>query len=372
MTILIAAILLMGYALLPYAIYWYGTKYGKKQNKLKPLLAFPPISVVMSAYNEEANIERRLKNLKDCNYPDLEVIFVDDKSSDETVKLAERWLRQLKFNHRLLLNDERLGTSGSYNRAIKQASRDIIVVTDADVIFDENALHKLITRLMSSEYIGGVTGDLQPAPNSSKTTQRESHYRSIYGKMCDWESAIDSTFNFNGALMAFKTKAVHGVNQKNGADDANIAFEVINNGFRSVYELEAVVYEEIPESSKVQYAQKVRRARGLIETIITNGERLFQTNKPRPVAGFFMLRAWMILMSPSLLFLSASLFFISSLEHSLIAAILFVIILVLLSTTIPPTSSFIFNQIYLMVGLFSRGRDAQIWDSTTSMQKVEK
>ena len=103
--------------------------------------------------------------------------------------------------------------------------------------------------------------------------------------MCEWESALDSTYNFNGALVAFRSDRISRINDKLGADDANTAFEAIRKGYRAVYEKKAIVYEDIPQSFKIQYRQKTRRATGLIEATLSNLDLL---GKDTPFSRFFL------------------------------------------------------------------------------------
>jgi cellulose synthase/poly-beta-1,6-N-acetylglucosamine synthase-like glycosyltransferase len=350
--VLIIGALLLGISAVPYVVYLAGITWGKKQEVLMPLEQYPSISVVISAYNEQKNISDRLENLKACGYPDMEVIFVDDCSTDNTRYLAQETLDGLGFNYHLLFNDEQLGTSKSYNKAIAAATRETVVVTDADVMFKKDALHRIITRLMSSTTIGAVTGDLQPEQTPGETTELEYQYRSIYGRMCEWESAHDSTFNFNGALMAFKKQAVVRIDDKHGADDANIAFAAIRNGYRAVYEKDAVVYESVPESFTVQYKQKIRRATGLLEAMRENDDLVFT---PRKFSKFYFLRLWMYFISPS--------FFLVGLVLSIWLWIPVFILLVFTSFT----RAFILNQFYLLAGFLNTGKNVQVWESTSSM-----
>jgi cellulose synthase/poly-beta-1,6-N-acetylglucosamine synthase-like glycosyltransferase len=366
--LVVLAVIIGILGLFPYCVYTLGIMFGKKQDKLRLREDYPPISVVLSAYNESPNVEKRIQNLAECRYPDMEVIFVDDRSSDNTADRARYYLDTYNLNYRLILNPERMGVSQSYNNAIRQATRDIIVVTDADVSFKSDALHRLITRLLSYDSIGAVTGDLQPRPSTGTTTGLESQYRSVYGKMCSWESAHDSTFNFNGAIVAFRRGAVRWINQKVGADDANIAFEVIRNGYRAVYELDAVVYESIPASFKVQYKQKIRRATGLIESVLANKD----TGRVKPFATFYVLRAYMLMVSPTLVFLSSGLGLASV---ALAVDPLMMLIVAVVCWSIVMSSwfikSFFLNQIYLVMGLLNVGNNVQTWESTTSLNKKE-
>jgi cellulose synthase/poly-beta-1,6-N-acetylglucosamine synthase-like glycosyltransferase len=338
---------LLGISAVPYVIYLAGITWGKKQDILMPLEQYPPISVVISAYNEQKNVFERLKNLNACGYPDMEVVFVDDCSTDNTRYLAQEALDGLAFNYHLIFNDEQLGTSKSYNKAITAATREIVVVTDADVRFKQDALHRIITRLMSSTTIGAVTGDLQPEVVPGATAELEFQYRSIYGRMCEWESAHDSTFNFNGALMAFRKQAVASIDEKQGADDANVAFAAIRNGYRAVYEKNAVVYESIPESFTIQYKQKIRRATGLLEAMRANDD-LIRSNGT--FSHFYFQRMCMYFVSPA--------FFLVGLAISLW---LWIPVFVLLVFT-PFFRAFVLNQLYLLAGFLNMGKNVQIWE----------
>jgi cellulose synthase/poly-beta-1,6-N-acetylglucosamine synthase-like glycosyltransferase len=146
--------------------------------------------------------------------------------------------------------------------------------------------------------------------------------------------------------MAFKKQAVIRINDKQGADDANIAFATIRNGYRAVYEKEAIVYETIPTELKSQYRQKVRRAALLIDAIIANKDFI---NSNRPFAHFFTLRAWMYLISPAAFCIGGVIFF--------------PLILLVLPSSFART--FVINQFYLLQGLVrvvSKEERGLVWD----------
>ena len=285
--LLLFAFLLFFIALFPYLIYFPVSGLAKNPQKSLLLRIYPDISIIMSAYNEELVIVKRLANMKESHYPPerIEIIVVDDCSSDTTKNLAKSWLEQSGIKYQFIENRERLGTNRSYNLAISRAHYPVIVTTDADVFFDPDALGYLIGRLLSDEKIAAVTGELRPMPNANSTTLLEGVYRSFYGRMCEWESALDSTYNFNGALVAFRSDLITRINDKLGADDANTAFEAIRKGYRAVYEKRAIVYEDIPKSFKIQYRQKTRRATGLIEATLSNLDLL---GKKHLVFTFFL------------------------------------------------------------------------------------
>ena len=100
--------------------------------------------------------------------------------------------------------------------------------------------------------------------------------------MCEYDSQLDSTYNFNGPLIAFKKSAVPHIEDNIGADDANLALTCIANGYRAVYASDAIAYELQPISFRAQYHQKVRRADGLV-----NSTRLFCTTYHEKRAVFW-------------------------------------------------------------------------------------
>ena len=152
MLISLAALLLF-FSLIPYMVYFFGIYFGKKPARIAPLQNYPCISIIISAYNEEQVIGKRIANIKECHYPQerYELLLVDDCSSDNTKNLAKICLEQSGIDYRIIANAERLGPTRSYNSAIGKAKYPIVVTTDADVFFEPDALNHLIGRLLSDE-----------------------------------------------------------------------------------------------------------------------------------------------------------------------------------------------------------------------------
>ncbi len=362
-----SGIILFFIAIFPYIVYFIGIFSRKPAPPPDPPEDLPPITMIISAYNEEKVIPDRVRNLMGSSYPKGKValIFIDDFSSDRTSQVAQEALEGSGFRFQVLRNPERLGTNRSYNRAIQVAANPIIVTTDADVFFEPDALTRVVTRLLSSDSIVAVCGDLRPIPRETGTTAYESMYRRFFGRMCDWESRIDSTYTFNGALVAFRKDRVNRIDEKKGSDDANTAFEAIRRGYRAVYEISAVVYEYVPPDFPTQYRQKIRRAKRLIEATLANLDLL---GHRRPFSRFFYpMRILMYVVSPALFFAGLIL---TALGVLLLSPVLFLAIamafaLGLLVWRRNLFVAFTLNQFYLLAGLFNLPRETRIWESTT-------
>lgn len=370
MLIFIGLILLF-LSLIPYFIYLFGIVFGKKMNSIPLITDYPGISIIISAYNEESVVKARIENIAAIHYPkdSYEVIFIDDCSDDNTLQIARSVFGTTGISFTIISNQQRMGTNKSYNKAFPCAKHPIIVTTDADVFFNPETLRILLSRLCSDDSIAAVCGELQPMTDTDAQTARLEHaYRSLYGRMCSWESAVDSTYNFNGALVAFKKDRITRINDKKGSDDANTAFEAIRRGFKAIYELHAVVFEEIPPDFRSQYRQKTRRATRLIEATCANFD-LLRMNRAF-CRFFYPMRIFMVLFSPLLFFIGTIILCGGLLIQYTLILVFFTILLVLLRAIRKNNviEAFILNQWYLLVGLFQIGNDMKIWQSTSKKQ----
>lgn len=363
------AFLLILVAAFPYLYYLFGIRFGKKSKKTAVPDILPNLSIIISAYNESAVIKKRIENIALSDYPKekYKILFIDDCSTDDTGALAKEAFLENNISFEIFVNTERKGTNRSYNLAIKKALTDIIVTTDANKFFREDTLKILISGLLSDEKIAAVCAEVRPLPKSSSENLAgmESIYRSFYGRMCDWESAADSTYNFNGALVAFKKDIISSINERKGADDANTAFEAIRKGYRAVYEVDAVVFEKVPQNINKQYKQKIRRAKRLIEATLANTDLLKE--KRLFSRRFYPLRIMMYVFCPTLFFAGAILFlagvFLINPLWTFILIASGVLFLFFFRKNI--ISAFVLNQFYLVSGLLHLGKDMRVWESTS-------
>ena len=334
---------------------------------------FEDVSVIVSTYNEAEVIERKLDNISDLSYPKekIEVLVIDDASTDKTSELAKRKIVEKNLFGRVIRNKIRLGLNRSLNMAIKEAKHDLVCVTDSDVMLEKSSLQNAICVLRRFKEAGGVTGKIQPVFNGEGVAQQtESFYRKFYDKAMSSESAIHSAFPGNGPLIVFdKTKVKSVIPADYGSSDGNIAINIIKSGLRFIYVPNAIIFEPVPENLKQQKLQKVRRAQRLIQVFLNNRD-IFLNKK---FAGFgtriFPLKFLMLIVCPMLglaglaltigaILLSQSIILY---EISLISIAAFALLLLLNKSFRDGFSSFVFHQIYLVLGLGLSLRKSKYW-----------
>jgi len=127
-----------------------------------PLPRFPKVSVVVASYNAADTLRACLESLGKLNYPDYEMVLVDDGSTDATPQLAGQFP-----NVRCVRHERNLGLSAARNSGIAAAQGEIIAFTDADCRADEDWLYYLVSDLLNSEFAGVGGPNFLPPEDSA-------------------------------------------------------------------------------------------------------------------------------------------------------------------------------------------------------------
>ena len=137
-------------------IYYLLLQIFKKNDYLKDETYYPGITLIISTYNEEKCIRSKLQNTLELNYPSeiLQIVLADDGSTDKTIEIAN------EFEFVEILTLSRGGKTSAQNEAVKVARNEILVFSDANNIFNKDALKKLV-RNFADDRVGVVCGELQ-------------------------------------------------------------------------------------------------------------------------------------------------------------------------------------------------------------------
>ncbi len=127
-----------------------------------PLPRHPKVSVVVASYNGDRTLKTCLDSLEKLNYPDYEIILVDDGSTDTTPQIARLHPRVQYLRH-----EQNLGLSSARNTGIAAAAGDIVAFTDADCRADEDWLYYLVADLLNSDFAGVGGPNLLPPEDSN-------------------------------------------------------------------------------------------------------------------------------------------------------------------------------------------------------------
>ncbi|SRR6266568_46567 len=232
----------------------------------EPLRYLGPVSVIVPAFNESANIAATVRSLVACEYPWVEVIVVDDGSTDGTAEIVAR----LRLPGVHVIRQENAGKPAALNTGIRYARGDILVLVDGDTVFERDALAELVQPLLDPA-VGAVSGNTKVA-NRGGLLGRWQHLEYVMGfnldrRMFDLARAMPTV---PGAIGAFRRAAVQdvgGVSAQTLAEDTDLTMAVIRAGWRVVYNPDAIAWTEAPSALRQLWRQRYRWCYGTMQAM---------------------------------------------------------------------------------------------------------
>lgn len=237
----------------------------------------PLISVLIAAYNEQPVIARTLQAILASNYPHLEIVVVDDGSTDGT---AEEVMRHFGEDPRVrLLVQSNQGKGAALNQAIKAAQGDILVCLDADTLLAPEALARLV-RHFADERVGAVAGNIRVGnPETVLTTWQMIEYTISQNLDRRAGAVLNAVFVVPGALGAWRKQAIEqvgGYETDTLAEDMDLTWRVRIAGWRIENEPYAVAYTEAPTTLRAFLKQRFRWSFGTLQCLWKHRKALFR------------------------------------------------------------------------------------------------
>jgi cellulose synthase/poly-beta-1,6-N-acetylglucosamine synthase-like glycosyltransferase len=230
----------------------------------------PPISILISAYNEEKVIEKTIRNFLLCDYDKdkIEFIIGSDNSSDNTNEIINKLsgeIPALKF----FPFSERRGKANVLNDLVKHASSEILVFSDANTIYKKDALKELV-RHYEDDSIGGVSGKLSLIEHSeaSLSASQEKVYWDFETWLKEKEGQLGILIGANGGIYSIRKKYYNIIPSGYPImDDFFVSLKVLEQGKYFIYTSEAVAEEYVAPSVDVEFKRKVRNNSIMMSTI---------------------------------------------------------------------------------------------------------
>mgnify|MGYP000428854642 CR=1 FL=1 len=258
----------------------------KKQQTLSPFKEWPTISLIIAAYNEERVLAAKLVNSLTIDYPRerLEIIVASDGSTDATDQIASRFAAQ---GVRLLRLEGRQGKTAVQNAAAAEASGEILVFSDANALFDPDALRRLVAGF-ADPTVGCVEGRrVDFAATTSATVRTELTYRDWESKIKVWESRVLSCVGATGPIYAVRRSLYVPLNPAVISDFMEPLLIMCRHGKRQVFEPAAISREAVQDKMRDEFCRKVRIMTRCLNSLKKTPQVLnpFQN-------GWFALQVW--------------------------------------------------------------------------------
>ncbi|MBE0597369.1 MAG: glycosyltransferase family 2 protein [Desulfuromonadales bacterium] len=262
----------------------------------------PPVTILIAAFNEESCIAQTVRNKLALDYPSdrLQVVVVSDGSTDRT----EAEVRAIDDPRvRLLRQEPRAGKTAALNRAVSESGGEILVFSDANSLYRPDALRCLV-RSFADPQVGYVTGRMvYQAPEATAVEDGCSAYMRYENSLREAETAIGSVIGVDGGIDAVR-RHLYREMRPDQLPDFVLPLSVAAQGYRVIYEPEAVLTEASLHDSGDEYRMRVRVSLRALWALRDMRQLLSLRRHPlfawqlwshkllRYLAFFFLLTAW--------------------------------------------------------------------------------
>ena len=235
----------------------------------------PPVSVLIPAYNEESVIVYTINSVLESDYPKLEVIVVNDGSSDSTGELLDE---QFGRNPAVrVIHQPNRGKSAALSHALAEASSGIIVTIDADTSVEPDAVSKLVRHFVNPR-VGAVAGNVKVGNRISWLTRWQAlEYitsQNLEKRAFDLLNCIPVV---PGALSAWRAEAINncgGFSADTVAEDTDLTITIRRAGWKINYDEEAIGWTDAPESAAALVRQRFRWTFGTLQAFWKHSDTL--------------------------------------------------------------------------------------------------
>ena len=248
------------------------------------------VSIIVPCYNEQDVIVHSLKSIIAQTYPNIEILVVDDGSSDRTYELAKTFTFDNGHRSLQVLSKPNGGKSRALNFAIKRAKGNLICCVDADSKLDKFAVELLVQHFKDPQ-IAAVAGSVSVVNTDTFLTKLQSlEYIQGLNMVKNGQSYLKLVNIIPGPLGMFRKEAmqeVGGYSHDTFAEDCDLTLSLIAKGYKIDFEPDAIAHTEAPENLLDLLKQRYRWTRGILQAIKKNKQYLWNP-RTKPSISFVM------------------------------------------------------------------------------------
>jgi len=305
--------------------------------------SFPLISLIVPAFNEEIIIKNSIRSLIELDYPNYEIIVIDDGSTDKTLEEAKKF----ETSRVKVIHQRNQGKANALNNGIKNSKGEIIVTVDADTTLKKDSLKKISARFAKNSQVGAIAGNVKVIPeNSLLNIIQGTEYTIGINLVRKAQSMLGCVMLVPGPIAALKREAIENAgffSDDTFAEDFDITMKILKQGYKVEYEDKAISYTDAPKNLEDFMKQRRRWYRGMLQ-VLDKHRNLYLSKKHGLFGMFAVPNLWFDTISPILN--TALILF------ALIAGLLGGASMSILGLTV-------FFCVQLVIGIFAVGLDPQ-------------
>jgi cellulose synthase/poly-beta-1,6-N-acetylglucosamine synthase-like glycosyltransferase len=263
---------------------------SSQKTDLKSISTKNKVTIIVPAYNEEVVIEKSIKSLLEQTYPNLEILIVDDGSTDQTYIRAKQFEFDNGTQNLRVLTKTNGGKAKAINFGILHSKGSLIMVVDADSKLDKNAV-LLMSKYFEDDNIAAVAGSVYVSNQKNLWTKLQAlEYIEGLNMVRNGQAFLKLVNIIPGPIGMFRKSALFSVGLYDSdtfAEDCDVTLKLISKGYQIDFEPEAVAYTEAPDKLLDLIKQRYRWTRGILQAIKKHKSLLWHF-RINPAASFTM------------------------------------------------------------------------------------
>jgi len=244
---------------------------GNVLSDLPVLSEYPSVSILIPCYNEGENVRETIEYLLHQQYPNLEIIAINDGSKDNTLEI----LHELADQHpqiRVVNLASNQGKAVGLRTAALLANSEILIGIDGDALLAPNATAWIVRHFLEDPHVGAVTGNPRIRNRSTLLGKIQvGEFSAIVGMIKRAQRSYGHVFTISGVIAGFRKTALHDVGYWSPdmvTEDIDISWKLQLSGWAIRFEPNALCWVLMPETLNGLWKQRSRWAQGGVEVLL--------------------------------------------------------------------------------------------------------
>lgn len=286
-----------------YFVFWYptlmsivwvvgGLIFYNTRKQLEPTkINNPPfVSVLIPCYNESSTIRNTIEKLNQLNYPDYEMIAINDGSKDNTAEILKE-LANTYGRLRVIDLKQNCGKANALHLGLLASKGEFLMCIDADAFLDKEALNYIIPHfIVNGERVGAVTGSPRVVNKNNLLSKIQCcEFSSIIGLSKRSQRVLGKVMTISGVVTCFRKKALLDVGLWDKdliTEDIGVSWKLQKRFWDIRYEPNAICWMLVPETIKGLWSQRTRWSKGGLEVVLRH-KNIFTDIRQRRIYPIF-------------------------------------------------------------------------------------
>lgn len=259
-------------------VHYFTLEHGRRAPALSVAQhAMPKVSIIVPCFNEESNVRRVIGHLNGMDYPNYDIIAVNDGSKDGTAEILNRLAAEVP---RLIVvhHAKNEGKAVGLTTASSVTDAEYLVCIDGDSLLAHDAIPWMLEHFIVDPNVGAVTGNPRIRTRTSLLGRMQvGEFSSIVGLIKRTQQVYGRIFTVSGVITMFRRSALVDVGFWSTdmlTEDIDISWKLQCGGWRVAYEPHALSWILMPETFKGLYKQRLRWAKGGIQVLLKYGRTI--------------------------------------------------------------------------------------------------